>query len=251
QIDAEDPTSGKLVMDISENILFTYEEGLLSVAFSPAFHTTSVFYASYVLPSAFGANRLSRFVYDPDSSANTLASEEVLLTTTDKNSNIHSGGWIGFKPSSYESDDAGSSHDLYWSIGDAGPQYDTTNNGQSPDTLHASIVRISVTSEIGSGYSIPSSNPFADGGGLPEICAQGFRNPFKCSFDRLNDDLYCGDVGHLDIESIKKIECGNNYGWRRFEGEKCMPDVETEFPETCEFVDRSPYTFPEFRYVHL
>lgn len=43
-------------------------------------------------------------------------------------------------------------------------------------------------------------------GGKPEICAQGFRNPFKCSFDRDNEDLYCGDVGHLSVESIKKVE---------------------------------------------
>lgn len=43
-------------------------------------------------------------------------------------------------------------------------------------------------------------------GGMGEICAQGFRNPFRCAFDRLTDDLYCGDVGHLDLETIKKIE---------------------------------------------
>lgn len=43
-------------------------------------------------------------------------------------------------------------------------------------------------------------------GGLGEICAWGMRNPYRCSFDRDTDDLYCGDVGHLSLESIKKIE---------------------------------------------
>lgn len=58
------------------------------------------------------------------------------------------------------------SHELYWSMGDSGPQLDTFDNGQNPDTLHGSIIRIEVTSEMGSGYSIPSSNPFSGGGKL-------------------------------------------------------------------------------------
>ncbi|CAN0026224.1 unnamed protein product, partial [Sphacelaria rigidula] len=41
---------------------------------------------------------------------------------------------------------------------------------------------------------------------LPEICSYGFRNPFRCSFDRLSDDLFCGDVGHIRVESIYKVE---------------------------------------------
>ncbi len=50
------------------------------------------------------------------------------------------------------------------------------------------------------------------GGEIQEICAQGFRNPFKCSFDRGTndgtgrDDLWCGDVGNYEVESIKKVE---------------------------------------------
>lgn len=28
----------------------------------------------------------------------------------------------------------------------------------------------------------------------PELCAPGFRNPWKCSFDRETDELYCGCV---------------------------------------------------------
>ena len=43
-------------------------------------------------------------------------------------------------------------------------------------------------------------------GGMGEICAQGFRNPYRCSFDRKNDDLYCGDVGNFEVESVKKVE---------------------------------------------
>lgn len=41
---------------------------------------------------------------------------------------------------------------------------------------------------------------------MPEICASGFRNPWRCGFDRANDDLYCGDVGHTNVEEIDIVE---------------------------------------------
>ena len=44
------------------------------------------------------------------------------------------------------------------------------------------------------------------GDALPEICASGFRNPFRCSFDRADDTLYCGDVGHTNVEEVDIIE---------------------------------------------
>lgn len=62
---------------------------------------------------------------------------------------------------------ADSSHELFWSMGDSGPQLDTFDNGQNPDTLHGSIVRIMVTSDMGSSYTIPSGNPFSAGGRSP------------------------------------------------------------------------------------
>ena len=39
-----------------------------------------------------------------------------------------------------------------------------------------------------------------------EICAPGFRNPFRCGFDRATDDLYCGDVGHTNVEEVDIVE---------------------------------------------
>lgn len=47
-----------------------------------------------------GRNRLSKFVYQGRNKASqTLASEEVLITTEPKGSQIHASGWVGFKPS--------------------------------------------------------------------------------------------------------------------------------------------------------
>ena len=44
-------------------------------------------------------------------------------------------------------------------------------------------------------YSIPADNPFAAGGGAPEIWAIGLRNPWRASFDSATGDLYIADVG--------------------------------------------------------
>eukprot|EP00903_Cladosiphon_okamuranus_P016927 g15603.t1 len=255
EFDAVDPSDVTEVMDIGSKIRLTFEEGLLSVAFSPGFHTTGVFYCTYVADlvetSKYGSNVLSKFKYTAGNAAATASSEVVLLTTKPKSSEVHSAGWIGFKPSAYSSDDPDATHELFWANGDAGPQLDVTNNGQNPETLHGSISRIVVDSNMEPDYSVPSSNPFSDGGGKPEICAQGFRNPFKCSFDRDNDDLYCGDVGHLRIETIKKVECGQNHGWRVFEGERCLLEVEDKFdPPSCAEQSKAGITLPIYSYCH-
>lgn len=52
-------------------------------------------------------------------------------------------------------------HDLYWSVGDGGPQNDPFDNAQDLTVLHGSIVRISVpSSATGSNYTIPAGNAF-------------------------------------------------------------------------------------------
>lgn len=56
-------------------------------------------------------------------------------------------------------------HELFWSIGDGGPQNDPYDRSQDVYEYHGSIIRISVyTSPDYTGYCIPSDNPFATGG---------------------------------------------------------------------------------------
>ena len=55
-------------------------------------------------------------------------------------------------------------HDLYWALGDEGPQEDPNDHGQRTDVLFGTVVRISVPSK-GSGYEVPSGN-FQDAGKL-------------------------------------------------------------------------------------
>lgn len=51
------------------------------------------------------------------------------------------------------------------------------------------------------------------------------------------------------LSCLAPPRCGNNYGWRRFEGDRCMQDVEDQEPnpQSCLGIDRSPFTSPIFK----
>jgi glucose/arabinose dehydrogenase len=75
-------------------------------------------------------------------------------------------------------------------------------------------------------YAIPADNPFV---GVPgyreEIWAVGLRNPWRFSFDRLNGNLFIGDVGQNAWEEVDfqpaSSQGGENYGWNILEGFEC------------------------------
>ncbi|CAM9121681.1 unnamed protein product, partial [Hapterophycus canaliculatus] len=255
-VEANNMGDSETVVDLGGALLdggdfyLAYEEGLLDVTFGPMFGIdgySDYFYLSFTCQLDDGENarnRLSKFQFYPGNPTATRNSEEILLTSGPRSTSIHAGGWCGFKPSAYGN--AGH-QDLYWSTGDAGPQTDSDNNGQNTDNLFGSILRISVPAD-GTGYIIPGGNLDT---GLPEICASGFRNPWRCSFDRQTDELYCGDVGHTNVEEIDIVECGKNYGWSRFEGSRCQEAVEdNEFNPPCDGISRSGFEFPWFEYCH-
>ncbi len=117
---------------------------------------------------------------------------------------------------------------LYIATGDGGSGGDPEGNGQSLDTLLGKILRIDVNRRTGGrGYGIPADNPFAGGGGAPEIYAYGLRNPWRFSFDRRRGDLWIGDVGQNAIEEIdyrpRGRAAGTNFGWNTFEGRSRFP----------------------------
>ena len=121
----------------------------------------------------------------------------------------HNGGTITFGPDGY----------LYWALGDGGSAGDPLGHGQNTDTVLGSIVRIDVDGGIP--YAIPPDNPFASGGGAPEIFAWGLRNPYSMHFDPVTGDLWTGDVGQNAWEEMDRIERGGNYGWKIKEGTHC------------------------------
>ncbi|CAM9182128.1 unnamed protein product, partial [Laminaria digitata] len=258
KVDVDDLGTISTVVDIGGGeFYYAYEEGLLDFAFGPMFGVNGFpdnFYVSYSCQLGYedtARNRLSKFVYTAGDKWATRRSEEKLLTSALKYNSIHSAGFTGFKPSDYGQHKT--HHEIYWSTGDGGPQTDPYEEAQTDTNMLGSMMRILVPSEWSAdGYNIPSGN-LKDVKGhhkaLPEICANGLRNPFRCSFDRADDSLWCGDVGHALVEEIDIVECGKNYGWSHYEGSRCQSDVQ-ERNGLCKNLDRSEFTFPVFEYCH-
>lgn len=150
---------------------------------------------------------------------------ETLVLRLDRPFNLHPPGTLEFGPDGF----------LYIGVGES-----ARVTPYVPDQLLGSILRIDV--DGAAPYAIPPDNPYANGGGRPEIFAGGFRNPWRFTFDRLTGDIWEGDVGQDSYEEINKVERGKNYGWPVMEGNTCL------YPPTgC---DRTGLTMPVFVYPH-
>ncbi|GMR10997.1 MAG: PQQ-dependent sugar dehydrogenase [Anaerolineae bacterium] len=183
------------------------EQGLLGLAFDPEFARTGHFYVDYT--DAGGDTVISRFTATLGEAQTNPATEAMVLRIDQPFAN-HNGGDLHFGPDGF----------LYIATGDGGSANDPHGNGQNPDTLLGNLLRIKVgEAEL---YAIPGDNPFAAGGGRPEIWAYGLRNPWRFSFDSLTGDLYIGDVGQNAWEEIDFLAAGSqsgaNFGWNLREG---------------------------------
>lgn len=200
-------SSAALVLDVSARVLDSGESGLLGLAFHPQFASNGRLYVYYTGGSPL-TSYLSRFVRRSDGSFHA-SDEEILLTVAQPFSN-HNGGQLAFGPDGY----------LYLALGDGGSGGDPFGNAQNTNVLLGKILRLDVDGTAP--YAIPPDNPFAGGGGRPEIWAYGLRNPWRFSFDRGSGALWAADVGEDDYEEINKIVRGGNYGWAIMEGTSCF-----------------------------
>ncbi len=188
-----------------------WEEGLLGLALDPADRRYAYVYYSAANPRR---SVVSRFSLAPSGSLTPADpdSELIILEVEQPYAN-HNGGQLAFGPDGY----------LYVGLGDGGSAGDPPGNGQDTATLLGAILRIDVSAAAaGQPYAIPPDNPFADGGGRPEIWAYGLRNPWRFSFDRDTGELWAGDVGQDRWEELDVIEGGGNYGWNAMEGNHCF-----------------------------
>ena len=181
------------------------EQGLLGLAFDPAFKDNQYFYVNYT--DTNGDTVIARYQANGDQA--DPASEKRLLRVDQPFAN-HNGGVLAFGPDGY----------LYAGLGDGGAEGDPLGNGQNTDVVLGKILRIDVAS--GDPYGIPAGNAFPSGGGRPEIWAYGLRNPWRLSFDRATGDLYIGDVGQNTWEEVDYLPAGSpagsNFGWSYREG---------------------------------
>ena len=205
---ANEPTVSETttVLDISDRVSLGSERGLLGIAFDPDFPKTPHVYVRYT--GAGPQSRLSRFTSEDGGLTFAADSEEQLLTLDQPYGN-HNGGDVHFGPDGM----------LYLAFGDGGDKGDPLGNGQNADNWFSTLLRIDVHG--GSPYVVPDDNPFAGGGGAPEIWAYGLRNPWRFSFDRATGALWTGDVGQRELEEVDLVQKGGNYGWSVMEGTQC------------------------------
>lgn len=198
-------------LDIQSRVKTTSERGLLGLAFHPDYFSNGYFFIFYS-PKGTDSNIVARFNVDPDNPdlADT-SSEQTVISIAHPFYDNHDGGCIKFGRDGY----------LYIGTGDGGSSNDPDNNGQNRKSSSGKILRIDVSAD--SGYTVPPDNPFVnDDTFSPEIWSLGWRNPWRFSFDRLNQDLWIGDVGQGIWEEVDLIEApdtgGQNFGWDCYEG---------------------------------
>ena len=199
---------GGTVLDISRNVANQGERGLLGMTFSSDGRRLYIHYSDLQ-----GHTNVDEYRVDGDR-ADTSSKRRILFQ--EQPFPNHNGGELSFGPDGF----------LYLGLGDGGSSGDPLGNGQKTDTVLGKILRIDPEgSAEGKAYGIPDGNPFAAGGGAPEIWAWGLRNPWRFSFDSATGDLWIADVGQNEIEEINWAPAGNggagraaNFGWNLMEG---------------------------------
>jgi hypothetical protein len=219
-----------LFLDISDRVMNSGEQGLLSVAFHPDYERNRRFYVYYTNHN--GDNEVVEFKRSKRSRLRAAtASARLVLYLPHPTFGNHNGGDLQF----------GTKRLLFIGPGDGGSGGDPPNNAQNPNSLLGKLLRIDplpsggkkrkkgkkgkrrgAAAKVRRPYTIPRGNPFARGGGRPEVFALGLRNPFRFTFDSLTGATSIGDVGQSCREEIdyrlRGHLAGVNFGWSRFEG---------------------------------
>jgi glucose/arabinose dehydrogenase len=199
-------------LDIRDQVYFTSEPGLLSLAFAPDWATSRLAYVFYNQRKGNGDSRIAEL---RSVAANPLVADTGSMRTVlevVKPWENHNGGMLQFGPDG----------DLYASVGDgdSGVRNKPGAFAQTLDDLLGSIIRIDPRGR--SPYAIPSGNPFvAVPGARPELWAYGLRNPWRFWIDPETRDMVIGDVGYGTREELDLIPAGTsgqNFGWPCFEG---------------------------------
>ncbi|MGZ8667260.1 MAG: PQQ-dependent sugar dehydrogenase [Solirubrobacterales bacterium] len=179
-------------LDIGGEVSGGSEQGLLSMAFSPNYASSGLFYVNYT--NTEGDTRVVSYRRSSGDPLRADPRSARLVLAQDQPYDNHNGGQLEFGPGGK----------LYIGFGDGGSAGDPERNGQDRSTVLGKIVRLD------------PDDPEAG----PEIYALGLRNPWRFSFDRQTSALAIGDVGQdrfEEIDYVRHPEPGMNFGWPAFE----------------------------------
>ena len=217
-------------LDISERVLNSGEQGMLSLAFHPRYEQNRRLYVYFTDRQAdnelveFRRAKRSRVHANPRTA-------RVVLHLSHPNFGNHNGGQLQFGPKRM----------LYVGTGDGGGGGDPPNNAQNIQSPLGKILRIDPLPgcakvskkkkrkcKARTPYRIPRGNPFVGRPGLDEVFSVGLRNPYRFTFDSLTGAIAIGDVGQgcreeIDFRGAGRAN-GANFGWSRFEGTRTYDD---------------------------
>ena len=148
-------------LDLRGHVSIDQHQGLLGLAFDPAYETNGRFYVNYT--DLNGDTRIARFTVSADPNIADPASEQILVAI-DQLGTDHNGGGLAFSPlDGY----------LYVPLGDGISDGDPDNRAQDLSRLLGKVLRLDVSGES---VVIPPDNPYVDNGAArDEIWASGLR----------------------------------------------------------------------------
>ncbi|MGB3213122.1 MAG: PQQ-dependent sugar dehydrogenase [Desulforhopalus sp.] len=187
-----DLDSGRLtVLKGGPDVLSQGQGGLLDVAIPDDYSPGGWVYFTYSKEQeGMGVTTLARARLVGDQLKDW---QDLLVTKSATQTTRHYGSRIAFDNDGH----------LFFSVGDRGVR----PNGQDLSTHAGSVLRLHLDG------STPKDNPFASGGGLPEIWSYGHRNPQGIVYDSVNERLWINEHGPRGGDEINLIQPGKNYGW--------------------------------------
>jgi glucose/arabinose dehydrogenase len=184
------------------------EQGLLGFAFHPDYPDDPRVFVYHSRDDNDNVLASYATAGDPDV-LDPSTRQDLLLIDKEPDRMRHNGGALLFGPDGM----------LYLSVGDGELG---VANAQNAGTRLGKILRLDVdVSDAGSSYGIPPDNPYATGGGEPEIWWHGLRNPWRFSVDAATDLAYVADVGQEYAEEVSVVPLSQpavNFGWPNREG---------------------------------
>jgi len=190
--------SNTSIAGLPTNISVAGQGGLLDVAISPDYATSSSVFVTYSITGGFLS--LARFTLN----GNTATNWQVLQTTESASTwNGHFGSRIVFGPDGK----------VYWSVGEGGGgslggASSPHQNGQLLTTLWGKIHRINLDG------SVPTDNPLLSGQTVrTTIYSYGHRNPQGMAFEPGTGRLFVNEHGPSGGCELNLIQAAANFGW--------------------------------------
>lgn len=197
---------GTLALDLGDRVRTGTEQGLLGLAFDPAFATNRRLFLHWSDPA--GDTRVAEFRARAD--GRSIEPDPVReLLFVDQPEENHNGGQLAFGPDGR----------LYLGLGDGGGAFDPERRAQDPASLLGKVVAVDVDAEV------PRW----------EVVLTGLRNPWRFSFDPALAEVWVADVGQDRVEEVNRVrlevdEAPKNLGWSAYEGRQRLVGHEVVGP---------------------